>query len=142
MSYSITLTKRANEDLREILDYYNEQSAKATQSFLREFIAGMDLLSEHPIACPVAFSKVRKKDLPSIFSSPSKCEKRKSSSPGFGVKGATRSLCHSGNFERKKLAAANARELMEVENLGFWTGINNLQEISFIPTWKPLQIKN
>ncbi|MCF8245850.1 MAG: type II toxin-antitoxin system RelE/ParE family toxin [Saprospiraceae bacterium] len=61
MPFSITFTNRANDDLREIIDYYDHEAAEVTQSFLREFIAIVDLLREHPNACPIAFAKVRKK---------------------------------------------------------------------------------
>jgi plasmid stabilization system protein ParE len=60
MAFKIVLTKRANDDLSEIIDFYNEQPVGVTQSFLREFISAMDLLAKHPKASPIAFSRARK----------------------------------------------------------------------------------
>lgn len=64
MPFSVIFTKRANQDLQEILDYYNREAPHTTQAFLREFIAAVDFVAENPKANPVAFSKVRKKVLP------------------------------------------------------------------------------
>ena len=64
MPFSIIFTKRASQDLQEILDYYNRGAPHATQAFLREFIAAVDFVAENQKASPIAFSKVRKKVLP------------------------------------------------------------------------------
>lgn len=61
MSYKVILTKRANQDLQEITNYYSEQSKETTQRFLRTIIKDLDFLSENPKSCPVLFSKVRRK---------------------------------------------------------------------------------
>jgi toxin ParE1/3/4 len=63
MSYKVIFTKRAKDDLRGILDYYDGQSAETAKSFLLALAADLDLLSEHPKAGPLAFAKVRKKTM-------------------------------------------------------------------------------
>jgi plasmid stabilization system protein ParE len=64
MPFNVVFTKRANQDLQEILDYYNREAPQATQTFLREFIAAVDFVAENPKVSPISFSKVRKKVLP------------------------------------------------------------------------------
>ncbi|MBK8565697.1 MAG: type II toxin-antitoxin system RelE/ParE family toxin [Saprospiraceae bacterium] len=64
MPFSVIFAKRANQDLQEILDYYNRESPATSQAFLRELIASIDFVAENPKASPIAFAKVRKKVLP------------------------------------------------------------------------------
>jgi len=61
MSYKIILTKRANQDLQQIINFYSEKSKKTTQEFLKMIISDFDFIGENPKGCPIAFSKVRRK---------------------------------------------------------------------------------